>query len=439
MESGAWGGTCVNVGCVPKKVVWNAARVADYLRAGGAYGFAGVNAGLVDSFQLAELKKRRDAMVARLNNMYEKALAHREIELVEGWASFVGERSVSVAAADGSTRTLEAEHVIIATGSSAVELDVPGKEHVIDSDGFFELTEVPRRVAVIGAGYIATELAGMLAGLGADTTLIARRGAVLRTFDPVVQEAVAVGLDAGGVDLVLNSKVAAVERPDGGGPMALHLQDGRTLEGFDCVLQAIGRRPAVDALRLDRAGVETDGATGRVVVDDFQNSTTGGVYAIGDVANPAHSLTPVAIAAGRILVDRLFGGPAHAEDRLSYEAVPSVVFTRPPVGAVGLTEAQARERYGDDAVEVFTSSWVNLFYGVMEHKPRDVAKLVCVGDEQRVVGLHVVATSADEMLQGFAVAVKAGLTKAQFDACVAIHPTAAEEIVTMKPWAPALR
>ncbi|HEX5207438.1 MAG TPA: glutathione-disulfide reductase [Steroidobacteraceae bacterium] len=418
VESHRLGGTCVNVGCVPKKIMWSAAGLAEGLHEAPDYGFA-VTAGAHD---WPLLKDKRDAYVQRLNGIYEGNLAKRGVTLIRGRASFVDSRTVTVA-----TTSLSAPHIIVATGGRPLLPAIPGAEHGITSDGFFELPARPVRVAVVGSGYIAIELTGIFAALGSKVTLVLRGETMLKQFDSMIGESMLKILREEGVSIVTQAWPSALDG-DASASFAMSLRDGRRLEPFDCVLWAIGRAPAVEELGLDRAGVELD-AYGFIVTDKYQTTSAAGLYAIGDVTGRA-PLTPVAIAAGRRLSDRLFGG--NADRHLDYHNIPTVIFGHPPIGTVGLSEQAARDDYGDEAVTVFRSSFIPMYHALTVAKPRCDMKLVTVGPKQRVVGVHVVGPGADEMMQGFAVAVRMGATKADFDDTVAIHPTSAEELVTMR-------
>ncbi|MDD3650916.1 glutathione-disulfide reductase [Immundisolibacter sp.] len=416
VEAARLGGTCVNVGCVPKKVMWNAAGVAETLHHAADYGF---ELGEL-RFDWQRLVAARNAYVERLNGIYARMLDESGVTLLRGHARFAGPDAVTV-----GDVTYRARHILIAAGGRPSIPDLPGAELGIDSDGFFALTVQPRRVAVIGAGYIAVELAGVLRALGSDVTLAIRGQTVLRGFDALVQEAVTGHLEAAGVALERGFVPAALEHRDDG--TAVLAGDGRAVGGFDCVIWAVGRRPCSDGLALDAAGVATD-PDGYIPVDAFQDTNVPGIHAVGDITGRV-PLTPVAIAAGRRLADRLFGGQAGR--RLDYDDIPSVVFAHPPVGSVGLTEAQARDRHGE-AVRVYSTRFTDMYYALGNRKPQTVAKLVCVGPDERVVGIHVVGRGADEMTQGFAVAVKMGARKRDLDDTVAIHPTASEELVLMR-------
>ncbi len=419
VESGRLGGTCVNVGCVPKKVMWNAADIADGLEDATDYGFR-ITAAEPHDWSL--LKTKRDAYVQRLNGIYEANLAKRQIEIVRGRASFGDGGRVEVAG-----RTLTAPHVLIAVGGRPMLPAIAGAELGITSDGFFELEKRPDRVAVVGSGYIAIELTGILASLGAKATLVLRGHRALKDFDSMLGEAMLKIMRDEGIEIATNAWPHTLERT-ATGVLDLEARDGRRLTPFDSVIWAIGRVPAIEGLGLQNAGVELD-AYGFIKTDKYQVTTREGIYAVGDVTGQAQ-LTPVAIAAGRRLSDRLFGG--QADRHLEYTNIPTVVFGHPPVGTVGLTEDEARLQYGDEAVSVFRSGFVPMYHALTTRKPRSEMKLVTVGPEKRVVGVHVIGPGADEMIQGFAVAVRMGATKRDFDDTVAIHPTSSEELVTMR-------
>jgi glutathione reductase (NADPH) len=410
------GGTCVNVGCVPKKVMWNAASLALGLADAKDYGFE-ISAGGSD---WALLKSKRDAYVARLNGIYERNLNAKGVAYIKGTARFLDAHAVEV---DG--QRISARHVVIATGGHPTIPPLPGAELGISSDGFFTLSARPKRVAVIGSGYIASELAGAFHELGADVDMFIRKEHLLTYFDNMLGQSLKREMAALGVKIHDHVVPAALRETSG--LRVLVAEDGREFGGFDCLLWAIGREPNVAGLRLDRAGVAVD-ENNFVITDAFQNTNVSGVYAIGDVTGRA-ALTPVAIAAGRRLSDRLFGGKP--ERHLNYDMIPTVVFTHPPIGTIGATEAEARAQYGD-AVKVYVADFTSMYHALTVRKSRTDMKLVCVGPEQRIVGCHIIGAGADEMLQGFAVAIRMGATKRDFDDTVAIHPTSAEELVTMR-------
>jgi glutathione reductase (NADPH) len=416
VEGGRLGGTCVNVGCVPKKLMWNAAELAGALQDAPGYGFD-VN---VASHDWVTLKGRRDAYVVRLNGIYESNLAKSKVEVVRGWARLVEPHVVEV---DG--RRIQAACVVLATGGRPRRPDIPGAGLGIDSDGFFDLARLPDRVTLVGAGYVGVEFAGVLAALGSEVTMVWRGDMLLRDFDPLLVTATHEGLVSAGVKLLAQTIPTALARAAGGG-IDVQLDNGEAITDQDAVIWAVGREPLADF--IDAAVPIQRRAGGYIEVDEFQQSSVPDVFAIGDLTGKA-GLTPVAIAAGRRLADRIWGGKAGR--KLDYENIPTVVFGHPPLGTVGLSEPQARELHGD-AVKCYSASFVPLYHALTEAKHKTRMKLVTVGPEERIVGVHLAGRGVDEMLQGFAVAVRMGATKRDFDDTVAIHPTAAEELVTMR-------
>jgi glutathione reductase (NADPH) len=417
IESQRLGGTCVNVGCVPKKVMWNAAQIAQAIHDAGDYGFDLE----VGSHDWTRLKAGRDAYVLRLNGIYERNLENRKVDLVRGHAVLTGPHELRV-----GDRTYSAGHVVIATGGMPSLPAIPGAEHGITSDGFFDLPERPRRIAIVGSGYVSVELGGVFAALGTETTIVLRQDRVLRHFDHMLSDGLMKIMRDEGVSFAGHAVPKALHL-EADATLRLECEDGGVLGPFDTVLWAIGRDPNVAGLGLEAAGVLTD-VHGYVTVDRFQATNVPRVHAIGDVTGQA-ALTPVAIAAGRRLADRVFGGMA--DRHLDYTSIPTVIFSHPPIGTVGLSESEARALYGG-LVKVYTSGFVPMYHALTTRKPRAEMKLVCTGPEERIVGCHVIGAGADEMLQGFAVAVKMGATKRDFDDTVAIHPTSAEEFVTMR-------
>ncbi len=418
IEAKELGGTCVNVGCVPKKVMWHASQIAEAVNLYGPdYGFDAT----INNFDWQRLVASRTAYIDRIHSSYENVLGKNNVDVIRGFARFVDAKTVEV-----NGETLTADHILIATGGRPSYPDIPGAEHGIDSDGFFELTALPKRVAVVGAGYIAVELAGVLHGLGAETHLFVRKHAPLRSFDPLIVETLVETIMADGPSLHTHATPKAVVK-NSDGSLTLELEDGRS-ETVDCLIWAIGREPANDTFNLEATGVKTNDK-GHIIVDKFQNTNVSGIYAVGDNTG-AVELTPVAVAAGRRLSERLFNNKP--DEHLDYSNIPTVVFSHPPIGTVGLTEPQAREQYGDDQVKVYTSSFTAMYTAVTLHRQACRMKLVCVGPEEKIVGIHGIGQGMDEILQGFAVALKMGATKKDFDNTVAIHPTAAEEFVTMR-------
>jgi len=420
IESGRLGGTCVNVGCVPKKVMWNAAGIAQALADAGDYAFEIGEAAEAGGNDWSALKKKRDAYVARLNGIYERNLAAKGVAHIAGRARFLDAHTVEV---NGARYT--AAHVVIATGGCPDVPAVPGAGLGITSDGFFELKTRPQRVAVVGSGYVACELAAAFQALGSEAELFIRKDHLLTHFDVMLGKSLMREMLADG--LAIHTGVVPAALLEQSGRKTLAAADGREFPGYDCVLWAIGRSADVAGLELSAAGVSVD-ARGFVATDAFQNTNIEGVYAIGDVTGRAQ-LTPVAIAAGRRLSDRLFGGKP--DRHLSYEMIPTVVFTHPPIGTVGLSESEARAEFGD-AVKVYVADFTPMYHALTRRKVHTDMKLVCVGAQEKIVGCHIIGAGADEMLQGFAVAIRMGATKRDFDDTVAIHPTSAEELVTLR-------
>ena len=419
-EPARLGGTCVNVGCVPKKVMWNAAELASALAHAPHYGFDVRTSG----HDWPALKRGRDAYVLRLNGIYERNLAKKRIVTVRAAAAFASATELVTAAGERYT----APHIVIATGGSPLPPALPGAELALSSNGFFELERLPKRIAIVGSGYVAVELAGVLRGLGSEVHLLIRHDSVLRHFDVLLGEKLMLAMRASGIEIATGVVARALARAPGSNTLTVDAVDGRRFEGFEEVLFAIGRAPLTPGLGLEKAGVVCS-SQGHVVVDRYQSTSAPGIYALGDVTGQAE-LTPVAIAAGRRLSDRVFGGMT--DRHLSYDVIPTVVFSHPPIGTVGLSEQQARERYPNEPIKIYTSEFVSMFYALTEVKPQTAMKLVCVGADERVVGCHVIGLGADEMIQGFAVAVTMGARKRDFDDTIAIHPTSAEELVTMR-------
>ena len=416
IESGPLGGTCVNVGCVPKKIMWYTAHHAHMLEHARDFGFS-VS---VQGHAWADVKSKRDAYITRLNDTYESNLDKRDVTYLQGQAKFLDPTTVDV---DGQAYT--AERIVIATGGFPIVPRIHGAEHGITSDGFFQLPERPQKVALVGSGYVSVELAGVFNGLGSEVTILVRKDGVLRSFDTMLRKELEAAMISSGITLETGVVPHELTKSDNG--IRLRAEDGREFGDYDAVVWAVGRVPNTESLELEAAGVEPDGY-GFVRTDEWQKTNVDHIFALGDVTGRA-ALTPVAIAAGRRLADRLYGGMT--DRRLDYDRIPTVIFTHPPIGTVGLTEDQAREQFGDD-VKVYETRFNPMVYAFSENKIPTAMKLVTAGDEEKIVGCHVIGDGADEMMQGFAVAVRMGATKKHFDDTVAIHPTSAEEFVTMR-------
>ena len=424
IEAKHLGGTCVNVGCVPKKVMFYGAQIAEAINHYAPdYGFD-VD---VKKFDFAKLVENRQAYISRIHTSYDNVLAKNNVDVIRGFAKFVNKNTLEVTFADGTAEQVTADHILIATGGRPSIPAVKGAEYGIDSNGVFALTELPKRAAVVGAGYIAVELAGVLNSLGVETHLFVRKHAPLRNFDPMMAETLIESMQQDGITLHTHAIPKEVVKNEDGS-VTLNLEDGRE-QRVDCLIWAIGREPATDKINLQAVGVETN-ERGFIKVDKYQNTNVPGIYAVGDIIEGGIELTPVAVAAGRRLSERLFNNKPN--EHLDYRLVPSVVFSHPPIGTVGLTEPQAIAQYGAENVKVYKSSFTSMYTAVTQHRQACRMKLVCVGKEEKIVGLHGIGFGVDEMIQGFAVAIKMGATKADFDNTVAIHPTGSEEFVTMR-------
>jgi glutathione reductase (NADPH) len=418
IEAGDLGGTCVNVGCVPKKVMWYSAQIADAIQKYGSdYGF---NSEL-KSFDWKKLVENRQAYIQRIHASYQSGLSKNQVDVIHGFATFVDHKTIEV---NGETFT--ADHILIATGTQPSRPNIEGVEHGIDSNGFFELQELPKRTAIIGSGYIAVELAGVLNSLGSNVQLFIRKHLPLRSLDKFLGETLLESMRSDHIQVHTQATPVKVSKLEDQS-LLLQLEDG-TQHIIDCLIWAIGREPNTKALKLERTHIQLDDS-GYIQVDQFQNTSQSGLYAVGDITGKAE-LTPVAVAAGRKLSERLFNGKS--EEYLNYENIPTVVFSHPPIGTVGLTEEQAIAQFGQDQIKVYSSSFTSMYTAVTQHRQVSKMKLICAGTEEKIIGIHGIGYGMDEILQGFAVALKMGATKKDFDNTVAIHPTSAEEFVTMR-------
>jgi glutathione reductase (NADPH) len=418
LEPGLLGGTCVNVGCVPKKAMWLAADIAGKLAMAPTLGFDTPPATLDWNVFVAH----RQRYIANIHDSYRKRLEAAGIATLPVHGKLVDAQTV--ACSDGVR--LRAPQILIATGGRPQRPSIPGAELGLVSDDFFNFCRAPARVAIVGGGYIAVELAGVLQALGSRVDMFIRRRRLLPSFDEDLTAQLAEDYRQHGLHLHFDYPLQSVERADG---ERVRLRDshGAMGEPFDALIFATGRRPNSDGIGLEQAGVAVD-AYGHVVVDDFQRSSVAGIHAVGDVCSKI-ALTPVAIAAARRLMDRLYGGQPDA--KLDYADIATVVFAHPPLGMVGLTEAAARLQHGD-AVRTYRAGFRPMLHALADSPQRSLFKLVCVGEEDRVVGIHLLGEGSDEILQGFAVALKCGIRKRDLDDVVAIHPTSAEEVVLMR-------
>jgi len=416
IEAGHIGGTCVNNGCVPKKVMWYAAQLAHAVDDANTFGIPAVR-GETDWNKLVNA---RDQYISNISHYWNGYVDESGIDYIQGYARFVDASTVTV-----NNRSYTAEHIVIATGSQPVVPPVPGAELGITSDGFFELEHQPQRVAVIGGGYIGVELSGVLRALGSDVSIFAMQECLLDRFDPMISEVLAEQMQVQGVQVHTSFQVNAITETDAG--LSVRSVDDQNIAAFDSVIWAVGRRPNTRQLNLEATGVLVQPG-GVIPVDDYSATNISGIYALGDVIGKS-SLTPVAITAGRKLADRLFKNKL--DSRVDYETIPTVVFAHPPIGTIGLTEDEARQRHGNN-MTVYTSRFTPMRYALSAQGATTAMKLVCAGADEKLVGIHMIGDGVDEMLQGFAVAVNMGACKADFDRTIAIHPSSAEELVTMK-------
>jgi glutathione reductase (NADPH) len=355
-----------------------------------------------------------------LHTAYQKGLDSNNVEVIHGYAQFVDNHTVTV-----NGENYHAANILIATGGKPSAMNIPGGEYAIDSNGFFALREAPKRMVVLGAGYIAAEISGVSQQLGSQVAWAYRKERPLRTFDKMLADNLVEMYQESGIETYAGYVASRIIKE--GDEYLVHFENGETLTG-DCVLFAGGRVPNTDKLGLENTDVQLD-EKGFIIVDKYQNTTDDSIFAVGDVIGKL-DLTPVAIAAGRRLSERLFNGQSDAY--LDYNLVPTVIFTHPPIATIGLSEEAALEKYGQEQIKVYRSRFTPMYFALNEYRQKCEMKLVCLGEEEKIIGLHGIGIGVDEMLQGFAVAIKMGATKADFDQTVAIHPTGSEEFVTMR-------
>ncbi len=415
VETHKMGGTCVNNGCVPKKVMWYAANLAHAVDDANGFGIP-TRRGKTDWPRLVE---GRENYIRNINEYWDGYVDELNISHIQGHARFVNSNTIEV-----NGQHYRARHMVLATGGHPLVPPVPGAELGITSDGFFKLENQPGKVAIIGGGYIGVELAGVLQALGSQVSVIALEDRVLERFDPLISHVLMQEMAKQGMALHMSHQVTGLAKTRSG--ISVQGTNGEQLDGFDCVIWAVGRAPNTRYLNLEATGVKME-ASGIIPTDAYQNTNVPGIYAIGDITGRA-PLTPVAIAAGRKLAARLFDDQPEA--KVDYDNIPSVVFAHPPVATVGLSETEARQRH--ERVSIYQTEFTPMRHALSNHGMSTAMKLVCVGDHEQVVGIHLIGDNVDEMLQGFAVAVKLGATKADFDNTIAIHPVSAEELVTMK-------
>lgn len=418
IEAGYLGGTCVNLGCVPKKIMWYGSQIAEAIQNyGPEYGFTSQEV----TFDFSTLRKNREAYIERSRISYGNTFNKNGVEVINGFARFVDNQTVEI-----NSELIRAKHIVIATGARPDVPSIPGSELGIVSDDVFAWEELPSSVAILGAGYIAVEMAGLLHGLGVQTDLFVRGNRPLRSFDTYIVEALMEEMNRTNLPLHTGKTPISLEKTQDG-HIQIHFEDGSSHVAQQ-VLWAIGRKPNVDKLNLEATGVQLT-PSGHIAVNEFQETGISGIYALGDVTGEKE-LTPVAIKTGRLLAERLFNNKPTA--KMDYNTIPTVVFSHPAIGTVGLTEDEAISQYGKDNVKVYTSAFTSMYTALGKHRQMAKFKLVTAGENEQVVGLHGIGYGVDEMIQGFAVAIKMGATKEEFDAVVAIHPTGSEEFVTMR-------
>ena len=434
IENKELGGTCVNVGCVPKKVMWYAAGLAHGLQDAQDYGFNINLEGEGGKLNWEKLVAKRDNFIGGILDWYDGYLGDAGVDVINGAAKFIDNKTIEVDG-DNGTETYTADNIVIATGGRPIiPTDIEGAERGIDSDGFFQdLDEVqPQKVVVVGGGYIALELAMLMDGLGSDVSVLHQGWPVLEGFDNTIQDALSAQMKSDGLKRYHNQIISKIEKQIDG-KLDIHFEDGSDIMDVDALIWAIGRRPNLDNIGLENTGVKLS-ERGTVIVDDEERTSIDNIYAIGDIIGKA-PLTPVAIAAGRRLGDRLYGGKPNR--KMSYDNIATVMFTHPPIGTIGMSEEKARETFpgaeGSAAgIKIYQTDFVPMYHQLTRHKVKTHMKLIVQGENEKIIGCHIIGLGADEMLQGFAVAIRMGATKADFDDTIAIHPVSAEELVTMK-------
>lgn len=415
IEKNKLGGTCVNVGCVPKKLFYQAVSYKNIIDSAKEMGFDEVGSA---KFNWSRFKQQSDNYIARLNQIYKDNLIKSGVTLIQGLAKFLSPNQIAV---NGQTYT--ASHIILATGGKPIIPAINNANLGLTTDDFFNLTEAPANVAIVGGGYIACELSGVMQKLGSNCHLIVRKDRVLRQLDPEISQELQNQMIKDGVKLHLNQSIQQIEQKNN----KIHITTDNNQEiTVDCLIWATGRNPNIENLDLEKAGIEIK--NGFIAIDQYQQTNIKGIYAIGDITNQP-ALTPVAIKAGRTLADRLFNNQPNA--KLDTNNIPTVIFTHPPIAAIGLNEAQARNSFGDD-IKVYHQQFTPMSQAFLLNKNKTIIRLICRASDEKILGLQMIGESSNEILQGFAVSIKMGAHKYDFDNTVAIHPTIAEELVTIK-------
>jgi glutathione reductase (NADPH) len=420
IEKNIIGGTCVNVGCVPKKIMWHASQIAEALELANNYGF-NINQQLdANNFNWKQLINSTNDYISRIHKAYTNIFQKNKITLITAEAYFFDSNTVIVAG-----EKYHAEHICIATGGYPKVPDIPGANYGITSNDFFSLQQQPKKIVIIGSGYIAVEIASFLNSIGTDTTIIARKNNILTSFDNSISSSLAELLQQQGIKILFNTLVTKIDNANNS--LNIHLNNNSSIQA-DTVLWAIGRLPAVESLKLASAAVNTD-TQGYIAVDNHQNTSQANIYAIGDNTGNIQ-LTPVAIAAGRKLADRIFN--SQKQSCICYKNIASVIFSHPPVGTIGMTEKQAINTFGKANIKIYTSEFKPMYLSVANINAITTIKMITLATTDKIIGLHIIGVAADEMLQGFAVAIKMGATRSDFNETIAIHPTSAEEVVLIK-------
>ncbi len=416
-ESDRLGGTCVNRGCVPKKLMVYASRFPKYASESAGYGWK-VDPG---SFDWTKMITDVNNEVKRLNNIYQRMVDTAEVKIFPVHAKLLDGHTIEV-----GDEKVTAERILIAVGGKPVKPDIPGIEHAITSDGMFEMTEQPKRMVILGGGYIGCEFACVMNGLGTEVTQVIRKDQILNGFDKDVRNELHEALVKQGIKILTNAEIVGIEKTSSGVNVTINDGEEKVIVADAVSLAATGRRPKLENLGLENTAVETH--KGAIAAGKFSQTAEPSIYAIGDCTDRIN-LTPVAINEGRALADTIYGGKSRI---MSYEAVPSAVFTTPEAASVGVTEGEAIEQYGEDAVHVFRSRFRSMYYTLPNKDEKTLMKLIVHTESDKVLGAHMVGDSAAEIIQGVAIALKMGATKADFDATVGIHPSSAEEFVTMR-------
>jgi glutathione reductase (NADPH) len=417
VESGPLGGTCVNVGCVPKKLMVYASHFPALFSEAEGYGWSAVESTLDWSRMIAAVNSE----VGRLNGIYQRMLDNSKVEVFRGHGKLVDPHTI-----DLGDRTVTADKVLIAVGGKPIKPEFPGAEHTLISDAMFHLPTQPKRFVVLGGGYIGVEFACILRGMGSEVTQILRGDKILRGFDEDLRTEIQTGMEKHGIRIISNMKEIAIAKTEAGLQLTVKSDTEEVIVADAVSLAAVGRAPNLENLGLENTKVEV--VNGAIAVNPYSQTAEENIYAVGDCTDRMN-LTPVAINEGRAFSDTHFGNKSR---QMSYENIPTAIFSNPQAATVGLTEAEAKAQYGEDAVKIYRSKFRSMYYVLPEKDEKTLMKLIVHQESDRVLGAHMVGDHAAEIMQGVAIALKMGATKANFDATVGIHPSSAEEFVTMR-------